>query len=168
VSVNIIVLLILFFLGDAEYTKDTYIWPFHAYFDLSKTFFEKNLFWWKPLFNFKTTIIYRHFFAILIFLFFNLYLIKKFKKNLFIKKFIISVCFCFIPILLLAIDHSRYVSNYIFISSLFLISIARKEKYFLNFEIPNYYYLVFFIGPFGVSYSLPYLTIYKKILLSFI
>ena len=167
-SVNIIVLLFLFLFGDAEYTKDTYIWPFHAYFDASKTFFEKNLFWWQQLFNFKTTIIYRHFFAILIFLILNFYFIDRFKNYLHIKKFIFSVLFCFSPILILAIDHSRYVSNYIFILSIFLITIASKEKYFSKIKIPNYYYLVFFIGPFGVSYSLPYLTIFKKLLLSFI
>ena len=165
---NVIVLLFLYYFGDAEYTKDTYIWPFHAYFDPSKTFFEKNLFWWQKLFNFKTTIIYRHFFAILIFLILNFYFINKFKKYFHIKKFIFSIFFCFSPILILAIDHSRYVSNYIFIFSIFLITIANREKYFSNVKIPNYYYLVFFIGPFGVSYSLPYLTIYKKILLSFI
>ena len=164
---NIVILLLLFLFGGAEITLDTYIWPLHAYFDPSKTFFEKNFFWWKEILNFKTTIIYRHFFAILIFFIINLYLLIKFKKNVSIKKFIFSVSFCFSPILILAIDHSRYISNYIFIMSIILITISGKEKYFSNINIPNYYYLIFFAGPFGVSYSLPYLTIYKKLLFSF-
>ncbi len=163
---HLLIFFILLIYGDGDYNNSNYIWPFHAYFDSSKTFIEKIFYWWETLLIFNTTIIYRHFFAIIIFVIFNLLLIRKFNKVNKIKKFIFSAFVCYITILIVAVDHARYVSNYIFIMILFLVVILSENKD-VKFNIPsNYYYLIFIFGPFGVTYSLPYLTILKKIILN--
>ncbi len=163
---NLLILFILFLYGDADYNKTNYIWPLHAYFDTSKTFIEKILYWWKGLLIFNTTIIYRHFFAIIIFIIFNFLLIKKFKEINKIKKFIFSIFLFYTIILIVAVDHARYVSNYIFTMVLFLVVHLSVNKN-IKIMIPsNYYYLILLVGPFGVTYSLPYLTILKKIILN--
>ena len=161
---NIITLFIIFLYGEANYTLDNYIWVFHAYFDPSKSFLEKTFFWWSGIINFETTIIYRHIFAFLVFIVFNIYLIKKFYKNIRLRNFIISIFICYFPILLIAVDHSRYVSIYLFITILFLIVLLNENNNVTNFKISNIFFLIFFIGPFGVSYSLPYLTTIKRII----
>ena len=167
-SVNLLILFILFIYGDGDYNNSNYIWPFHAYFDSSKTFIEKIFYWWERLLVFNTSIIYRHFFAILVFIIFNILVIKKFKKINKIKNFIFSTFVCYSTILIIAVDHARYVSNYIFIMVLFLIFTLSKNKN-IKFKIPSAYsYLIFFVGPFGVTYALPYLTILKKIIFNIV
>lgn len=161
-----IILFIIFFYGNADYTSDNYIWLFHAYFDPSKNFIEKTFYWWSGIFNFESTIFYRHIFAILVFFIFNIYLIKKLNNYKKIKFFLFSIFISYIPILLMAVDHSRYVSNYLFIIVLFLIVIFNENNLDLkNYKISNIYFFLFFLGPFGVTYSFPYLTIIKKWLL---
>ena len=161
---NLLILFILLLYGDADYNKANYIWPLHAYFDPSKTFIEKSLYWWEKLLIFNTTIIYRHLFAIIVFITFNFLLIKKFKEINKIKKFILSIFVFYTVILIVAVDHARYVSNYIFIMVLFLVVYLSENKN-IKLMIPsNYYYLILLVGPFGVTYSLPYLTILKKII----
>ena len=163
---NLLILFILFFYGDADYNNTNYIWPLHAYFDSSKTFIEKIFYWWERLLIFNTTIIYRHFFAIIVFIIFNYLLIRKFEEINKIKKFISSTFIFYTIILIVAIDHARYVSNYIFIMVLFIV-VHLSENKNIKLTIPsNYYYSILLAGPFGVTYSLPYLTILKKIILN--
>ena len=159
---NIIVLLILFrYGGISEKLINEYInqyWFIKVYFSENHL---DSLFYFTGM-NFKTTIPYRHFFSFLIYLFIFYYCIKNFKNKL-----TLSILFIFYSnIFILALDTSRFLS--LFIINLLLLTLVYNSNFKLNINLPKFrkeYYLILFLGPWGVGPALPLLTVLKKFFL---
>ena len=162
---SFIILLILHFYGDLDqslYNKyvNTYFF-IKIYFQ--KTQIENALLWWIHLLDQRyTTIFYRHIFNIILYLFLCFFILK-FSKNNFQNLLLISTYFL---LFILGIDHSRFLS--IFIINIVILFLILKFNVKNNINLPkfkNYYYLIIFLGPWGVGPCLPILTILKKFFL---
>ena len=162
---SFLVLLILHFYGDLDqslYNKYVNTYSFiKIYFQ--QTQIENTLLWWSYLFDQRyTTILYRHIFNIILYLFLCFFILRFFKKKI-QSLLLISTYFL---LFILGIDHSRFLSIFIInIVMLFLIlKFNAKDKINLP-KFKNYYYLIFFLGPWGIGPCLPVLTILKKFFL---
>ena len=96
--------------------------------------------------------------SILIFIY-CLGIILKQSNDLFLKSVLIIFSLCFI----LGIDHARFLSIFFFnLTMIYLIKLKRNEIYFQLPKFKNYFWLIVFMGPWGVNICLPILTILKK------
>jgi len=162
---SFLILLILHFYGDIDqqlYNKYLYTYSFiKIYFQ--QTQIENTLLWWSYLYDQRyTTILYRHIFSIILYLFFCFFFLK-FLKNKIQSLLLISTYFL---LFILSIDHSRFLS--IFIINIVMFFLVLKFNTQENINLPkfkNYYYLIIFLGPWGVGPCLPILTILKKFFL---
>ena len=162
---SFLVLLILHFYGDLDqslYNKYVNTYSFiKIYFQ--QTQIENTLLWWSYLFDQRyTTILYRHIFNIILYLFLCFFILRFFKNKI-QSLLLISTYFL---LFILGIDHSRFLSIFIInIVMLFLIlKFNAKDKINLP-KFKNYYYLIFFLGPWGIGPCLTILTILKKFFL---
>lgn len=158
---SFLILILLFFFGgmEPEYIdkyKDKY-WFVNTYF--TKGHLESSMsLWLTDVFKFNTTIFYRHFISILIFIYCLSIIFKK-SNDLFLKSILIIFSLSFI----LGIDHARFLSIFFFnLTMIYLIKLKRNEIYFQLPKFKNYFWLIVFMGPWGVNICLPILTILKK------
>ena len=161
---SLIILLLLFFYGgiekdQVELLQNKY-WFINVYF--VKGHIESSIsLWLTDVFNFKTTIFYRHLFSILLFLTIFIFIFKK-SNDKYLKFVITLFSLCFI----IGIDHARFLA--IFIVNIFLIYLIKFYFKKVSFQIPkfnNFFWLITLLGPWGVNICLPLITIIKKALL---
>ena len=161
---SLVILLLLFFYGGIEKDQIKFLqnkyWFIDVYF--TKGHIESSMsLWLTDVFNFKTTIFYRHLFSILLFLAIVIFIFKN-SDDKYLKIVIILFSFCF----LIGIDHARFLA--IFIVNIFMIYLVKFNSKKTNFQIPkfnNYIWFIFLLGPWGVNICLPLITIIKKALL---
>ena len=119
---------------------------------------ESSIYFWKLILNFKETGIYRHLFSVLIYIFVCFFYIKFIDRSL---KSILLLLIYF-STFIFGIDHARFLSIFLFniFFILFLISLISFKINLPKFK--NIYFLIIFLGPWGINKALPILTIVKK------
>jgi hypothetical protein len=133
-------LLILHFYGDLDqqlYNKYVNTYSFiKIYFQ--QTQIENALLWWGYLFDQRyTTILYRHIFNIILYLFICFFILRFFKNKI-QNLLLIST---YLLLFILGIDHSRFLSIFIFNILMLLLILKFNAKN--NISLPkfkNYYY----------------------------
>ncbi len=160
---SIIILIFLYFVGgidDLVFKQyENKYWFIKAYFD--KGHLESSMrLWTTDVFKFNSTIFFRHIISIIAYLSISFFLIK---KN--IDKNIILLIVFYFPCFIIGIDHARFLSLFILNLSIITLVFYDKYKYFNLPKFNNLFFLIIFLGPWGVNICLPILTIIKKALL---
>ena len=120
---------------------------------------ETSVYFWKLIFNFQETGIYRHLFSILLYIFVCFFYIKYIDKSF--KSILLMIVY--FTTFIIGIDHARFFSIFLF-NIFFIIFLNHQINYKIYLpKFKNIFFFIVVIGPWGINKAFPMLTIIKKL-----